>query len=88
MFGFIFIFTSFEASLVRHIVNYITVFLSGIFILIGLNGTLGLEVWVKYLIIGFVSILYILRIMQKVNIESVENFMSNYDQKNKFELII
>ena len=68
-----FLFNCFEATFIKNCVSYMCVFIAGMSIAIGLNtheGFLGLLI---FGIVGFLSIAFILRIMQQVNIEMVEN---------------
>ena len=43
IYGIIFLFTSFEGTILRNTISYTTNFISGFCILIGLNGVLGLQ---------------------------------------------
>ena len=83
-----FLFNCFEATIFKSCVSYICVFIGGVSIAIALNGLEGFPELLMISIVGFLCIAFILRIIQQVNIEMVENFRSKVDQKNMFETIV
>lgn len=85
----IFLFNCFEATFLRNLISFITFSLAIVCILSGFNkANSGIMNFLAYFFLGSLGMGYILRIMQKVNIDSIENFMANNDQKIKFEMIV
>ena len=74
IFAIIHLFNSFEATTIKNCVAYTVVLLAGLAIMFGLHGTKGMTNLYAVTFFGFLSICYLLRIMQEGNIESFKNF--------------
>jgi hypothetical protein len=84
----IFLFNSYEFSICKNIIAYSTVIFSELSIVICLCGYEGLVKHYKIIFFGNLISITFFRIIQQVNIESVKNFLSKIEQRNKYEMIV
>ena len=87
-FSQIILFNSFEPTFGRNIVNWLNVFYGSTFVVLGLFIHDSIKNFISQLIVGYLVMIYIMRVMQQVNIHSFDNFMLRREQKNMFEMIV
>ena len=69
-------------------VAYSTMMFSLIGIAFSFDGFQGIKTYLNFTIFGSIGLIIIFRILQNVNIESINNFLSKIDQQNQFEMIV
>ena len=87
-FTLIILFNSFEPTVGRNIVNYLTLFFGTTCITINLFQHESLQNFVLQIVVGSLLITFVARMTQQVNIGSIENFIERKEQTNMFENIV
>ena len=84
----IILFNSFEPTIGRNIVNYLSVLFGTLLITLGLYKHDHIKSFDVHLIVGWCVMIYIMRLMQQLNLGSIQNFIQWKEQKNMFEMIV